>query len=143
MISTWAPLWSPIVDSSLWEENGDVVKVFMTMLATKDSRHVCELDAYRIANRCHFRTPNGAVDELRVLDILKLLASPDRRRQAKQDHEGRRIKAVEGGWLIINGEKYKRMVQAEMTKQRNRRSQANYRKNHKNDKPLPELNQEI
>ena len=130
MISTWAPLWSPIVDSSLWEENGDVVKVFMTMLATKDSLHICELDAYRIANRCHFKTKDGGVDELRVLDILKLLASPDKRRQSKQEFEGRRIKAVEGGWLILNGEKYRKMVQKEQIKARNRRSQATYRKNH-------------
>jgi hypothetical protein len=42
-------LWSGIVDSSLWEESGDVVKVFMTMLATKDADHICRLDAYRVA----------------------------------------------------------------------------------------------
>jgi hypothetical protein len=119
-MNTWAPLWSGIVDSSLWEEDGDVVKVFMTLLATKDSDHVCRMDAYRIAKKCY-------LDELQVLDILKVLASPDKRRKVKQEHGGRRIKAVEDGWLILNGEKYREMVKTEMRKARVRRAQAAFR----------------
>lgn len=134
MINTWAPLWSAIVDSSLWEEEGDVVKVFMTILATKDSEHVCPLDAYRIANRCNFRLPCGGVDEDKVVKILKLLASPDKRRSVPQKEEGRRIRAVEGGWFVINGEKYRKMVQLEMQRARNRRSQAASRERAKQKK---------
>lgn len=93
----------------------------MTMIATKDSDHICRLDAYRIANKCK-------LDELVVLDILKLLASPDTRRQLKQEFDGRRIKAVEDGWLVLNGEKYRKMVSDEMKKARNRKSQAAWRK---------------
>ncbi len=116
-MNTWSPIWSPIVDSSLWEENGNVVKVFMTMLATKDSDHICRLDAYRIAKKC-------SLDELAVLDILKLLASPDQRRKTPQEFEGRRIRAVEDGWFVLNGEKYRKMVQDEMRKSRWRKAQA-------------------
>jgi len=112
------------VDSSLWEESGDVVKVFMTMIATKNSDHVCELDAYKIARKCNFMLPDGSVDELKVLDILKVLASPDTRRKVKQEFDGRRIRAVEGGWFVLNGEKYRRMVQTEMKKARWRKAQA-------------------
>jgi hypothetical protein len=119
-MNTWCPIWSQIVDSSLWEEDGDVVKVFMTMLATKDSDHVCRLDAYRIHKKCN-------IDELKVLEILKVLASPDKRRRAEQEFEGRRIKAVEDGWLILNGEKYRRMVSEEMRKARLRRAQSTFR----------------
>ena len=132
-MNTWCPLWSQIVDSSLWEEDGDVVKVFMTMLATKDSDHVCRLDAYRIHKKCN-------LDEVRVLDILKVLASPDRRRRAEQEFQGRRIKAVEDGWLILNGEKYRRMVSEEMRKSRLRRAQARFRaklKSNGGSGPLP------
>ncbi len=118
---TWAPLWSGIVDSSLWEEPGDVVKVFMTLLATKDSDHVSRLDAYRIAKKC-------VLDELQVLDILKVLASPDTRRKGHQEFQGRRIKAVEDGWLVLNGQKYRDKVSEEMRKARNRRSQDAFRK---------------
>lgn len=118
------------MDSSLWEESGDVVKVFMTMIATKTSDHVCELDAYRIARKCNFKLPDGSVDEIKVLDICKILASPDKRRKVKQEFDGRRIRAVDGGWLVLNGEKYRQMVSEEMKKARNRRSQNTYRKNH-------------
>jgi hypothetical protein len=130
-VNTWTPLWSPIVDSSLWEENGEVVKVFMTMIATKDSSHICNLDAYKVAKKCNFRLPDGSVDEVKVLDILKILSSPDKRRKIKQEYDGRRIKAVEGGWLILNGEKYRQMVSDEMRKARLRRAQDTYRKKQK------------
>jgi hypothetical protein len=123
-MNTWTPLWSGIVDSSLWEEDGNVVKVFMTMIATKDSDHICRLDAYRIARKCH-------IDEIKVLEILKTLASPDTRRVSKQEHEGRRIQAVEDGWLILNGAKYRKMVSEEMRKARLRRAQATFREKQK------------
>lgn len=123
-MNTWAPIWSGIVDSSLWEESGDVVKVFMTLLATKDSDHISRLDAYRIGKKCN-------IDELVVLDILKILASPDTRRRTQQQFEGRRIKAVEDGWLILNGQKYRDMVQYEMKKNRDRKAQAVWRAKHK------------
>lgn len=119
-MNTWTPLWSGIVESSLWEESGDVVKVFMTMLARKDADHVCRLDAYKIHKLCN-------IDELEVLSILKALASPDKRRKTKQEFDGRRIKAVEDGWLILNGAKYRRMVQDEMRKARLRKAQAAWR----------------
>jgi len=126
-MNTWSPLWSGIVDSSLWEESGDVVKVFMTMLATKNSDHVCELDAYKIAKKCNFRKEDGEVDELKVLGIFTILASPDKHRSIEQEFDGRRIKAVDGGWLILNGEKYRQMVSDERRKARLRRAQNAYR----------------
>lgn len=101
-----------------------MVKVFMTLLATKDSDHICRLDAYKIAKKCE-------MDELVVLDILKLLASPDKRRKGHQEFEGRRIKVHEDGWLVLNGQKYREMVQDEMRKARNRRSQEAWRKRQK------------
>lgn len=123
-MNTWAPLWSGIVDSSLWEEEPDVVKVFITILAAKDSDHVCRLDAYKIHRKCN-------IDEVRVLEILKVLASPDSRRVAAQAYEGRRIKPVEEGWLVLNGEKYRTMVQAEMRRASWRRAQAKRREKQK------------
>lgn len=119
-MNTWAPLWSGIVDSSLWDEEDAVIKVFMTMLATKDSDHVCRLTAYNL----HKKTGKS---ETEILEILKILASPDTRRKEKQEFDGRRIKAVEDGWLILNGEKYRAMVQKERERARWRRAQAKAR----------------
>lgn len=124
-MNTWAPLWSGIVDSSLWEESGDVVKVFMTILATKDSDHVCRMDAYKISRKCN-------LDELVVLNILtNVLAAPDTRRKIPQEHDGRRIRLVEDGWLVLNGDKYREMVSAERKKAKNRRAQEAWRQRQK------------
>lgn len=117
---TWAPLWSGIVASSLWDEPDHVVKVFMTMLALKDSDHVYRGDAYALSKE-------SRKNELDVLEALKILASPDKRKISPQEFEGRRIQAVEDGWLILNGEKYRAQVQKEMKRLRNARAQKAYR----------------
>jgi transposase len=131
-VDTWSPLWSSIVDSSLWEEPDCVVKIFLTMLALKDRDHVYRGTAYKLAKRSN-------KDELEVLEALKVLSSPDSRRQEHQEFDGRRIKAVEDGWLILNGEKYRSKVREEMTRLRNARSQKSFREREKmkNGNPLP------
>ena len=65
-MNSWAPLWSGIVDSSIWDEPDYVVKVFLTMMALKDSDHIVRLTAYQISKR-------AKKDELEVLDALKIL----------------------------------------------------------------------
>lgn len=129
-MNTWAPLWSGIVESSLWDEPDYVVKVFMTMLAVKDADHIVRFNAYQLARKAR-------KTEAEVLDALKVLSSPDKRRIEKQAFDGRRIKSVVEGWLVLNGDKYRSMVQLEMTRARNRRAQAAYRARQNAGKPLP------
>ena len=124
-MNTWTPLWSGIVESSLWEEDGDVVKVFMTLLARKDSDDICRMNAFNIHKVCN-------IDEVRVLEILKVLTSPDARRLEPQPYDGRRIRAVEDGWFILNGQKYRDMVEKERRLARWRRAQAAARLRKKN-----------
>lgn len=80
-----------------------VVKVFITMLAKQDRDHVVRANAYNIA-RWALKT------EEEVLSALKVLSRPDRKRKEPQPHDGRRIQRVEDGWLLLNGEKYQRMM---------------------------------
>lgn len=103
IMSGWAPIWSMIVDSSLWEEPDCVCKVFVTMLALKDHDHIVRLDSYKLAKKAH-------KTEQEVVEALKVLSSPDTRRIAPQEFDGRRIEKVLDGWLILNGEKYKQMM---------------------------------
>lgn len=117
---TWAPLWSMVVDSSLWSEPDYVVKIFLTMMALKDSDHVYRGSAFSLAQRAH-------KTEAEVLDALKILASPDARRIETQEYDGRRIQAVEDGWLILNGEKYRKLMSDEMRRARNREAQRRFR----------------
>lgn len=119
-MNTFAPLWSGIVDSSIWDEPDPVRILFTTMLASKDSDHVVRKTAYQLGRLARY-------DEATVLDALKVLSSPDTKRLEKQEFDGRRIKAVEDGWLVLNGEKYRKMVSDEMRKARLRKSQAAFR----------------
>lgn len=126
-MSSWTPLWSQAVESSLWDEPDAVVKVFLTMMALKDEDHVCRYDAYALARK-------SRKTEVEVLEILKILASPDTKKLTPQPFEGRRIQAVEGGWLILNGEKYREMVQREMKRRRDARAARAYRERQKEKK---------
>ena len=119
-MDTWTPLWSKIVDSSIWDEDDVVCKIFLTMLALKDVDHVVRMSAYQLAKR-------SRKTEVEVLRALEVLASPDTKRQEPQPFGGRRIRAVEDGWLILNGEKYREMVRKEVIRQRNLRSQRAWR----------------
>lgn len=102
-MNTWAPLWSSIVDSSIWHEPDHVCKIFITMLAIKDADHIVRHNAFQIANKAH-------KSEKEVIEALKILAAPDKRRLEPQPFDGRRIQKVDDGWLILNGQKYREMM---------------------------------
>lgn len=119
-MNTWTPLWSGIVESSIWDEPDHVVKVFLTMLAIKDPDFTVRKTAYQLAKL-------SRKSESEVLDALKVLSSPDKIRNEKQPYDGRRVRAVEDGWLILNGLKYREQVKLEMQRARNRKAQAAYR----------------
>jgi hypothetical protein len=100
----YTPLFSKIVDSSIWDESDCVVKVYLTMLAKKDRDQVVRGNAYNIAAW-------SRKTEAEVIEALKVLGSPDTRRLEPQPHEGRRIERVEDGWLILNGRHYQDQMQ--------------------------------
>lgn len=127
-MNSWAPLSDGLVDSSIWEEPDHVFRVFIGMMSIKDHTHVVRKNTYELSRRLHM---NHEV----VLDALKVLSSPDARRPG-QPHNGRRIEAVDGGWVLLNGEAYKAKVQLIMKRARDARAQANYRAR-KAGKPLP------
>ncbi len=119
-MNTYSPLFSFVVDSSLWCEEDATIKVFLTMLAVKDADHIVRFTAFQLARKCN-------KTEQEILDALLVLASPDKKRIEPQEHQGRRIKKVEGGWLVLNGQKYKEMAQEEARKAKNRRGVAAFR----------------
>lgn len=128
---TWTPLWSKIVDSSIWSEPDTVRIVFITMLAKKDSDHIVRGTAFNIAKWAN-------KSEAEVIQALKVLAAPDKHRIEKQPFDGRRIEKHEDGWFMLNGEDYRRKVSEEMRKARLRRAQNTYRaKLAAGGKPLP------
>lgn len=122
-MKTWTPLWNTLVDSTVWDLPLHAFKIFMGMLSIKDHNHVVSLDGWKLARRLH-------MDVEVVLDALKILSAPDPS-HPEQEFEGRRIKPVEDGWLVLNGSKYQEMMRLEMKRARNRRGQAAYRERKK------------
>lgn len=127
-MNSWTPIYSTIVDSSLWDEPDYVCKVFITMLAIKDFRdHVVRTTAYGLARKCWPRDEDGLG---KVEDALKRLSSPDPKRPG-QPLEGRRIEKVEDGYLVLNGELYQAMIRKYQRRAYKTEKEAEYRKRRK------------
>lgn len=127
----YAPIFSRIVDSSLWVEPDYVVKIFLTLLAKKDADEIVRGSAFNIA--CWAKKT-----EAEVLDALKILSAPDTKRLEPQPFEGRRIEKVEGGWMLLNGGKYQEEMMIINRRRRKTQLQAIYRAEAAQANPVPE-----
>lgn len=119
-MTSYTPIFSKIVDSSLWHEPDYVVKVFLTMLAKKDFDNIVRGTAFNIGKW-------ACKTEAETLDALKVLSSPDTRRLEPQPFDGRRIEKVAEGWLILNGEHYQKMMTTMNRRAYKTQKQAEYR----------------
>jgi len=120
----YTPIFSKIVDSSLWREPDHVLKVFLTLLAKQDPDHVVRGNAYNIGEW-------AKKTEQEAIDALKVLSSPDKLRLEKQPYDGRRIEKVNDGWLILNGEHYQQMMIQLNRKRANAARQKRFREKNK------------
>lgn len=131
-MNNWVPIWNGLVDSSLWQEPDHVFRVFVAMMTLKDADHIVRLDTWKLARRIHMDK-----EFAKVTNALEVLAAPDKLRP-DQEFEGRRIKRVDEGWLILNADKYREMMKKEMERARNRAAQAAWRARQKEKKVPPE-----
>ncbi len=100
----WAKLFSSIVTSSVWTEDDATLRVWIAMLATADAEGVVEGSLPGFASLARVSVEQMAA-------ALAKLAAPDAYSRTP-DHEGRRIEAIEGGWLVLNYGKYRQQAQA-------------------------------
>lgn len=103
-MNTYSPIFSSIVDSSLWCEEDYVSKAFITMLALKDSNHYVATNAFRLGRRCWPMLPPQEAEKL-AIKALDTLCAPDTMRRG-QEHEGRRLEHRDDGYYVLNGELY-------------------------------------
>jgi hypothetical protein len=101
---SFAKLDSGIVNSTLWVQPDDVLRVWIWMLSQADANGVVRVAAPALAMTCM-----KSVDRIR--EILVLLESPDPDSRSSEE-EGRRIRKVSGGWQIINYRAYRERVSA-------------------------------
>ena len=117
-------LFTKILDSSIWLEPDATRLVWLTLIAAMDEQGLCQFAA--VGNLAH-----RARVSLRATEkAVTALESPDPD-SSDPDHAGRRIERVEGGWLVLNAEKYRnlvsRVVQQEQTRERVRKHRAKKR----------------
>lgn len=115
-MSGYTKLFGSILDSTIWQEDKDTKILWITMLAMKNGQQVVEAAVPGLAKRAGL-----TVEECSV--ALEKLKAPDPYSRTKE-FEGRRIQEVPGGWLILNGEKYRERLDR---KEYQRIKQAEYR----------------
>lgn len=111
----YTKLSSSILTSSIWVESHTTLRVWITMLALKGKGGEVPGTIPGIASIARV-----TIEEAR--DAIEKLESPDPYSRTP-DHDGRRIEKIEGGWVVVNHEKYKHMLSADDKRERDRARQ--------------------
>jgi len=98
-MDNYTKLYKSIITSTVWQENNTTRILWITMLAMSDAEGMVEGSIPGLA-----RLAGITIDECE--EAINTLSKPDKYSRT-QTHEGRRIEAVDGGWLILNRVKYR------------------------------------
>lgn len=113
-------LFSSILDSSIWLEDSETVRVWITLLASMDEDGFCKFGSVK---NLAIRANVPLAGTMKAVDILE---SPDEISPG-QDFDGRRIERVVGGWMVLNAKKYRDMVTRRLAKEQSRERVARFR----------------
>jgi hypothetical protein len=127
MSKTYTKLFESILDSTVWQEPLPTKVTWLTMMAMADRDGVVSASVPGLAHRA-----GVTIEECEV--ALAKFQEPDPYSRTK-DHEGRRVEAVDGGWLLLNHAKYRAMMSAEDRREYQRLKQADYRARKKGKAP--------
>lgn len=118
-MSGYTKIFATLLDSTVWGLSKEARLLWITMLVKKNREQVVEASIPGLANAARL-----TIDETER--SLKELMAPDRYSRTK-DHDGRRIEEVDGGWLILNGAKYREMLSLEERRAYKAKKQREYR----------------
>lgn len=130
----YTKLFSEIVMSTIWREPHHVRVVWITMLAIKDRWHVVNSSLPGLADAARV-----TIEECE--DALRVLSSPDPYSRSR-DFDGRRIEPCDGGWIILNGEKYRNKMSLDERREYQRIKQREYREMRKSVKSCLQSSQQ-
>lgn len=102
---SYVKLFGSILDSTVWLEELHVKVVWITILAMKDVDGHVEASVPGLARR-------AGVTIAQCEDALAKFLAPDPYSRTK-DYEGRRIEVIEGGWRVLNHDRYRDQMDAE------------------------------
>ncbi len=115
----YTKLFQSIITSTIWQEPNNCRVLWITMLALKNSKQICDATIPALAN-----LSNIPIEECEKYLIKFQSPDPYSRSEA---FEGRRIEKVDGGWLILNGELYSRKMNEDERRQYKTIKQREYR----------------
>ncbi len=98
-MSNFVKLYGSILDSTIWLETLPTKVVWITMLAMADANGCVASSVPNLAIR-------AGVTREQCDESLRVLSSPDSDSRT-DEHEGRRIEKIDGGWVILNHRKYR------------------------------------
>ena len=113
MSLTFTKLFSSITESTVWCEPDHVRILWITMLAMADRRGRVFGSIPGLANRAIIPVESAR-------DAIARFLAPDRDSRTP-DNEGRRIEPIDGGWRLLNHEKYRAIRDEETTKESKRK----------------------
>lgn len=120
---SFSKLDSGITKSSLWSEPLHVRVVFVSFLAEKDENGFVSAAYSSMQRICN-------VNKDQFDEAIRILESPDPESRT-EDFEGRRLQKIEGGWIVLNHEKY-RLPEQIKNQQRNEYMKEYMRERRKN-----------
>lgn len=115
----YTKLFADIVTSTIWNEPNDCRVLWITMLAMKERDNIVRATVPFLA-----KASNISLESCEA--YLEKFQQPDKYSRS-QEHEGRRISSTEGGWLILNGQKYQDKLNGEHRKEQVREAVARHR----------------
>ena len=128
----YAKLFSSIIHSTVWREPMHVKVVWITMLAMANRHGEVQASLPGLADA-------AKVELTQCEDALNRLAAPDAYSRTKE-YEGRRIAAMDGGWLIFNYVKHRDSIDKEEEREKTRQRVAKHRAKKKEVTESPDSN---
>jgi hypothetical protein len=134
----YTKLFNSIVTSTIWSEDDKTRIVWITMLAIADKNGEVQGSVPGLA-----RIAGVPVDDCRIAIAKFLSPDPDSR---TKDDEGRRIEEIDGGWSLLNHQKYREMASKDEQREAEAKRKARYRdkiKRNEKSQNVPDMSQEV
>ena len=105
MAGGFTKLFSDILDSTIWREDMPTKIVWITMLARADRHGIVSASLPGLADLARVTLPQ-------CQEALQKFLGPDEYSRTK-DFDGKRIMETDGGWILLNYQKYRKIQDAE------------------------------
>ncbi len=119
----YTKLFGSIIASTIWREKTETKVVWITMLAMANKHGIVEASVPGLADL-------SRVSLADTQTALEIFSAPDTFSRTK-DFDGRRIEAVDGGWVILNHAKYRAKMSLDERREYNRLKQQEFRERQK------------